>query len=165
MTPGAMKEKTMRRGGGQWAIAMSIAMLGLVADRAAPAQGVGFLTEQQRLASYCTGVFEARMRDLNDFIKVDCAGPRRKECDRAADELGRAQIMDRRLWAYLTRDIFASKDQGPRERALAYAAMTKGGDDWAACKRHSPQADADRYPACREPQGCLDPARFQFLPP
>ncbi len=40
----------------------------------AGAQGVGFLTEQERLASYCAGVSEARMRDMGEFLKNQCAG-------------------------------------------------------------------------------------------
>ncbi len=129
------------------------------------AQALGFLTEQQRLASYCTGVSEVRLRELGDFIKNDCAGSTRKECVNAADELGRAQIMDRRLWTYLTTQIFASKEQGPRERALAYGAMTKGSDDWTACQRRLPRTNADDLPACRESRGCLIGTRFSFLPP
>lgn len=154
----------MRRVWGWCVIAVSIA-LGIATADTSFAQGVGFLTEQQRLASYCTGVSEARMRELNDFIKIDCAGSKRKECERAADELGRAQIMDRRLWSYLMSQIFASKEQGPRERALAYSAMTKGGDDWAACKRRPSRSDPDNFPACRDSRGCLIIERFSFLPP
>jgi len=36
----------------------------MLAASQAVAQGVGFLTEQERLASYCAGVSESRMRDL-----------------------------------------------------------------------------------------------------
>ncbi|SJZ87381.1 hypothetical protein SAMN02745126_02655 [Enhydrobacter aerosaccus] len=146
-------------------VAVMVTMLALWDRGASLAQGVGFLTEQQRLASYCTGVSEARLRDLNDFLKIDCAGSKRKECVTAADELGRAQIMDRRLWAYLTKEIFTSKDQGPRERALAYSQMTRGSDNWLACKRRPPRTDPDNLPACRESRGCLIEERFSFLPP
>ena len=145
---------------------IAVAMvLALWAGSDSLAQGVGFLTEQQRLASYCTGVSEARVRELNDFLKVDCAGSKRKECAAAADELARAQVMDRRLWAYLMKEIFTSKDQGPRERALSYGQMTKGGDDWVACKRRPPRTDPDSLPVCRESRGCLIGERFSFLPP
>src|SRR5213078_947378 len=77
----------------------------------AAAQGVGFLTEQERLASYCAGVSESRMRELDEFLKSKCAGSGRKECRESLDELVRAQRMDRRLWAYLTAQIFTSKQQ------------------------------------------------------
>ena len=51
------------------------------------AQGVGFLTEQERLASYCAGVSEARIRELDWFLKSKCAGSDRKECRDGLDEL------------------------------------------------------------------------------
>ena len=54
----------------------------------ARAQGVGFLTEQERLASYCAGVSEARMLDMNDFLKGQCTGSStRKECRDTAEAL------------------------------------------------------------------------------
>ena len=102
--------------------------LGLAAwASAARAQGVGFLTEQARLASYCAGVSEARMLDMNDFLKGQCAGnSTRKECRDTAEALEPAKIRDRRLWDYLTRQIFTSKEQGSRERALAQRSIAKG---------------------------------------
>jgi hypothetical protein len=129
------------------------------------AQGVGFLTEQERLASYCAGVSEARMRELDGFQKNKCAGSDRKECRDGLDELVRAQRMDRRLWAYLTGQIFTSKEQGPKEKALSQKEMARGSDDWLACKRRGPDQRADDLLICRESQGCLIDARFSFLPP
>src|SRR5260370_27939164 len=108
----------------------------------AAAQGVGFLTEQERLASYCVGVSEARMRELDEFLKNKCAGSDRKECRDNLDELVRAQRMDRRLWAYLTSQIFTSKEQGPKEKTLSQKEMARGGDDWLACKRRRAQQRA-----------------------
>jgi hypothetical protein len=113
------------------------------------AQGVGFLTEQERLASYCAGVSEVRMRELDEFLKNKCSGSDRKECRDSLDELVRAQRMDRRLWAYLTSQIFTSKEQGPKEKTLSQKEMARGSDDLLIC---------------RESQGCLIDARFSFLP-
>lgn len=132
---------------------------------AAAAQGVGFLTEQQRLASYCTGVSEARMRGLTDFLKNQCTGSSRKECRDAQADLDKAQAMDRRLWAYIMEQIFNSTDQGPREKLLAQKAMSKGSDDWVACEHRSSDQKSDDLLVCRESQGCLIGARFSFLPP
>jgi hypothetical protein len=129
------------------------------------AQGVGFLTEQQRLASYCAGVTESRMRELSDFLKNDCAGSKRGECTAATEDLARAQTLDRRLWAYLTANIFASKEQGPLERALAQRSMDKGATDWGTCKRRPGRTDGDELAACRESRGCQIETRFSFLPP
>jgi len=129
------------------------------------AQGVGFLTEQERLASYCAGVSEARMRELDEFLKAKCAGSDRKECRDTLDELVRAQRSDRRLWAYLTSQIFTSKEQGPKEKALSQKEMARGSDDWLACKRRNPNQPSDDLLICRESQGCLIDARFGFLPP
>ncbi len=69
---------------------LAVAGLAIVASQAA-AQGVGFLTEQERLASYCAGVSEARMRELDEFLKSKCIGSDRKECRDGLDELVRAQ--------------------------------------------------------------------------
>jgi hypothetical protein len=129
------------------------------------AQGVGFLTEQKRLASYCAGVSEARMRELDEFLKTKCPGSDRKECRDSLDELVRAQRMDRRLWAYLTNQIFTSKEQGPKEKTLSQKEMARGSDDWLACKRRRPDQRPDDLLICRESQGCLIDARFSFLPP
>ena len=73
--------------------------------------------------------------------------------------------MDRRLWAYLTAQIFTSNEQGPREKELAQRAMVKGNDDWLACKRRAPDKTAEELLICRESQGCLIGPRFSFLPP
>ena len=86
---------------------------------AAGAQGVGFLTEQERLASYCAGVSEARMRDMSEFLKNQCAGSKRRECREMAEELEKAKVRDRRLWDYLTRQIITSREQGKREKTLS----------------------------------------------
>jgi hypothetical protein len=136
----------------------------LVASQAT-AQGVGFLTEQERLASYCAGVSEARLRDLDEFLKDQCAGSDRKDCRASRDELARTQRMDRRLWAYLATRIFTSKEQGPKEKSLSQKEVARGSDDWLACKRRRPDRKADDLLICRESQGCLIDARFSFLPP
>ena len=80
------------------------------------------------------------------------------------DELERAQKMDRRLWAYLTAQIFNSKDHGPKEKLLSQTEMSRGSDDWLGCKRRSPDKPAEDLLICRESQGCLIDARFSFLP-
>jgi hypothetical protein len=144
-----------------------VAVIGLgfaVWAPAARAQGVGFLTEQERLASYCAGVSEARMLSMNDFLKAQCAdGTTRKECRETTEELERARIRDRRLWDYLTRQIFTSRDQGNRERTLAQRVIAKGNGDWLACKLRDPTKRADDLLVCRDTQGCLIDARFGFL--
>jgi len=90
-----------------------LAGLGLAAANAtAEAQGVGFLTENERLASYCAGVSEARLREMGEFLKAQCIGSTRKECREVSDELEKAKVRERRLWDYLTRQIFTS----PREQ-------------------------------------------------
>lgn len=131
----------------------------------AAAQGVGFLTENERLASYCAGVSEARMRDLSEFLKDQCAGSKRRECRETAAELEKAQIRDRRLWDYLARQIITSRDQGRREKALSSNAIAKGNSDWMACKQRDPGKPAEELLVCRESQGCLIDARFGFLDP
>ena len=154
----------MRRGRRLLALA-GLAMAGLaMATSLAIAQGVGFLTEQERLASYCAGVSEARMRELDGFLKNKCAGSDRKECRDSLDELERAQKMDRRLWGYLTGQIFTSKEHGPKEKLLSQTEMARGSDDWLGCKRRSPDKRAEDLLICRESQGCLIDARFSFLP-
>lgn len=127
------------------------------------AQGVGFLTEQERLASYCAGVSEARMRDMSEFLKTSCASSSRRECRETAEELDKAKARDRRLWDYLARQIINSREQGRREKALSTAAIAKGDSDWLACKRRDPRKPAEELLACRESQGCLMDARFGFL--
>jgi hypothetical protein len=85
------------------------------------AQGVGFLTEQERLASYCAGVSEARMRELDEFLKNKCAGSDRKECRDSIDELARAQRMDRGYGptSPARSSPPRSRGQGPKEKALS----------------------------------------------
>jgi hypothetical protein len=143
-----------------------VAVAGLaMATSPAIAQGVGFLTEQERLASYCAGVSEARMRELDMFLKGKCTGSDRKECRDSLDDLERAHKMDRRLWAYLTAQIFTSKEHGPKEKLLSQTEMGRGSDDWLGCKRRSPDKRAEDLLICRESQGCLIDTRFSFLPP
>ena len=137
----------------------------MLAASQAVAQGVGFLTEQERLASYCAGVSESRMRDLAEFLKSQCASSDRKECRESLDELVRAQRFDRRLWAYLAAQIFTAKGQGPREKTLSQKEVSRGSDDWLACKRRQPGQGPDDLLVCRESRGCLIDARFSFLPP
>lgn len=129
----------------------------------AGAQGVGFLTEHERLASYCAGVSEARLRDMSEFLKSQCANPERRQCREVAEELEKAKISDRRLWDYLTRQIITSRDQGKRERTLSIATIAAGGSDWLTCKQRDVRKPAEELLACRETQGCLIEARFGFL--
>lgn len=144
-----------------------LAVIGLGFAAWAPtahAQGVGFLTEQQRLASYCAGVSEARMLEMNDFLKGQCTGKStRKECRDTAEELEKAKIRDRRLWDYLTRQIFTSRDQGSRERTLAQKSIAKGNSDWLGCKLRDPTKRPEDLLICRESRGCMIDARFGFL--
>jgi len=149
----------MKYGSWLWTVP---AVIGIAS--AAVAQPLSFLTEQQKLASYCAGVSETRLRELGEFIKNDCANPKRRECVKANDDLVKAQIMERRLWAYLD-PLLQSKDFGARQKMLSQQSMAKGGDDWTACKRRPPGQQADDLPACRESMGCLIDARFMFLPP
>jgi hypothetical protein len=130
---------------------------------AAGAQGVGFLTEQERLASYCAGVSEARMRDMSEFLKNQCAGSKRRECRETAEELEKAKVRDRRLWDYLTRQIITSREQGKRERTLSTNTIAKGNNDWLTCKQRDPRKPAEDLLVCRESRGCLMDARFGFL--
>lgn len=130
----------------------------------ARAQGVGFLTEQERLASYCAGVSEARMLDMNDFLKGQCSGnSTRKECRDTAEALAQAKIRDRRLWDYLARQVFTSRDRGSRERTLAQKSIAKGNSDWLACKLRDPARRPEELLVCRDSQGCQIDARFGFL--
>jgi|KBSMisStaDraftv2_1062788.scaffolds.fasta_scaffold1385343_1 hypothetical protein len=141
-----------------------VAGLGLALWAAiAGAQGVGFLTEQERLASYCAGVSEARVRDMELFLKEQCAASSRRDCRDTAQALQQAKLRDRRLWDYLTRQIFTSRDQGRRERTLAQTQIAKGNDDWLACKRRDPAKRAEELLVCRDSQGCLIDVRFGFL--
>ncbi len=148
----------MKRGG--WLLAIAVA----AGAAAAAAQDVGFLTEPQRLASYCAGVSEARMRQLENFIKTQCAGSKRKECRDAESDFDKAKIMDRRLWSFLTTEIINSPDQGPKGKAWSQRVMMQGSDDWVSCQKR-PAGQRDTTLPCREAQGCLIEARFRFLPP
>jgi hypothetical protein len=131
---------------------------------AARAQSVGFLTEQERLASYCAGVSEARMLEMNDFLKGQCTGnSTRKECRDTAEELEKAKIRDRRLWDYLTRQILTSRERGDREKTLAQRSIAKGNSDWMACKMRDPTKRPEDLLVCRDSQGCQIDARFGFL--
>lgn len=141
---------------------LAIACVALGAPAAA-AQGVGFLTEHERLASYCAGVSEARLRDMTEFLQRQCAGSTRRDCREMAEELEKAKVRDRRLWDYLTRQIIASRDQGAREKALSTRAIAKGNNDWLACRQRDPRKPAEDLLACRESQGCLMDVRFGFL--
>jgi hypothetical protein len=142
----------------------TVAGLGLVLWAAvAGAQGVGFLTEQERLASYCAGVSEARMRNMELFLKEQCIGSTRRECKDAAEALDQAKVRDRRLWDYLTRQIFTSRDQGRKERTLAQKQIAKGNDDFLTCRRRDPTKRPEDLLVCRDSQGCQIDARFDFL--
>ncbi|HSI02245.1 MAG TPA: hypothetical protein VLA02_16720 [Reyranella sp.] len=143
-----------------------LAGLGLAATiPTAEAQGVGFLTENERRASYCAGVSEARLREVGEFLKAQCADSNRKECREASDALETARIRDHRLWDYLTRQIFTSRDQGKREKRLAETAIAKGTGDWLACKRRDFGKPAHDLLVWRDSEGCLIDARFGFLDP
>lgn len=129
----------------------------------ASAQGVGFLTENERLASYCAGVAEARMRDMAEFLANQCTGSTRRECRETAAELEKTKVRDQRLWDYLTRQIITSREQGKREKTLSQTMIAKGNNDWLTCKRRDPRKPAEELLVCRESQGCLIEARFGFL--
>ncbi len=129
----------------------------------AMAQPVGFLTEQQRLASYCAGVSEARMRQLATFLKTECASSTRKPCREAQADLDKQKIMDRRLWDFLRTEVYTSKDEGKDEKKWSITVMSRGSDDWRMCQSR-PADQRDTLP-CREANGCLIQARFRFLPP
>jgi hypothetical protein len=143
-----------------WLLAIT-ATAGVAA--AALAQPVGFLTEQQRLASYCAGVSEARMRQLETFIKSECASSQRRECREATDNLDKQKVMDRRLWDFLKEEIYNNKDQGKNERKWSITVMSRGSDDWTSCQRLPVNQRGDTLP-CREANGCLIDTRFRFLP-
>jgi hypothetical protein len=103
------------------------------------------------------------MRELGELLKGDCAASTRRECKDVAGTLEQARLRDRRLWDYLTRQIFTSRDQGRRERTLAQTQIAKGNDDWLTCKRRDPTKRPEELLVCREVQGCLIDARFGFL--
>jgi hypothetical protein len=146
--------------GSRWvAIGLGLALWPAVAG----AQGVGFLTEQERLASYCAGISEARMRSMTLFLKEQCAGSTRRECKDTAEALDQSKVRDRRLWDYLTRQIFTSRDQGRKERTLAQKQIAKGNDDFFTCQRRDPTKRPEDLLACRESMGCQIDARFGFL--
>ncbi len=102
------------------------------------AQGVGFLTEQERLASYCAGVFEARMRDMSEFLKNQCAGSTRREC-RAMAEDSRRRRCTIAACGTIARQIIASREQGKREKALSTNTIAKGHNDWLTSKQRDPR--------------------------
>jgi hypothetical protein len=124
-----------------------------------------FLTEQERLVSYCAGVSESRVRAFNEFLKAQCSESGRRECKDAAADLQKAETFDRRLWAYLTEKIFTSNERGEAAKSLAPKMTAQGSDDWFACQHRQPNQRPDDLLACRETQGCLIDARFSFLPP
>jgi len=57
----------------------------------AMAQGAGFLTEQERLASYCAGVSETRMRELTSSSRASAPAP-----------TARNAVMDWTIWCVLS---------------------------------------------------------------
>lgn len=145
-------------------VCLTIVGLGIALGAAvAAAQGVGFLTEQERLASYCAGVSEARMRGMALFLREQCANSTRRECKDSAESLEQAKVRDKRLWDYLTRQIFTSRDQGRRERTLAQKQIAKGNEDVMTCQRRDPTKRPEELLVCRDSQGCLIDARFGFL--
>jgi hypothetical protein len=145
-------------------VCLTLAASGLALWAAvAGAQGVGFLTEQERLATYCAGVSEARMRSMELFLKEQCASSTRRECKDVAEQLATAKVRDKRLWDYMTRQIFTSRDQGRRERTLAQNQIAKGSNDWMSCERRDPTKRPEDLLICRDSQGCLIDARFGFL--
>lgn len=146
-----------------WRLCLAAGMSLALGVAAAEAQGVGFLTEQERLASYCAGVSEARMREMTEFLKTQCTGSSRKECREVGEELEKAKVRDRRLWDYLTRQIFTSRDQGRREKALAQNSIAKGNNDYLACKRRDFGQPPESLLVCRDSDGCQIDARFGFL--
>lgn len=144
-----------------WAVAIA-AVAGIAV--AALAQPVSFLTTEQRLASYCAGVSESRVRQLEAFLKTECASSQRKECRETREDLDKQKIMDRRLWQFLTTEIIESKDIDAKAKAWSQTVMARGGDDWTMCQRRPADQRGDTLP-CREANSCLIEARFRFLPP
>jgi hypothetical protein len=134
-----------------------------MASQPAGAQGVGFLTENERLASYCAGVSEARMREMSEFLKSQCASSSRRECRETTEELEKTRVRDQRLWDYLTRQIVNSRDHGRREKRLMEASIAKGNADWLACKRREFGKRPEELLVCRDTEGCRIDARFDFL--
>lgn len=132
---------------------------------AARAQAPSFLTEEEKLVSYCAGVSESRMRALDQFLKNQCANSTRRECKDAAADLARAKKLDVRLWAFLTEKIYTSDERGKSAKELAPKMTAKGSDDWFTCQHRLPTQRPDDLLACRETQGCQVEARFPFLPP
>ena len=132
---------------------------------AARAQAPTFLTEEEKLVSYCAGVSESRMRALDQFLKTQCAASTRRECKDAAADLARAKKLDVRLWAFLTEKIYTSDERGKSAKDLAPKMTAKGSDDWFACQHRLPTQRPDDLLACRETQGCQVESRFSFLPP
>ncbi len=131
----------------------------------AGAQSPSFLTEEEKLVSYCAGVSESRMRSLETFLKTQCAASTRRECKDASADLARAKQLDVRLWAYLTEKIYTSDERGKSAKDLAPKMTAKGSDDWFTCQHRLPTQRPDDLLACRETQGCQVEERFPFLPP
>ncbi len=131
---------------------------------AAVAQPPSFLTEEERLVSYCAGVSESRIRSLDQFLKIQCAASTRRECKDADADLKRAKKLDARMWVFLTEKIYTSDERGKSAKELAPKMTAKGSDDWFACQHRLPTQRPDDLLACRETQGCQIEARFKFLP-
>ena len=103
------------------------------------------------------------MRSLELFLKEQCASSTRRECKDVAEQLETAKVRDKRLWDYLTRQIFTSRDQGRRERTLAQRQIAKGNDDFLSCERRDFGKRPEDLLVCRDSQGCQIDARFGFL--
>ncbi|MFI5000191.1 MAG: hypothetical protein ACHQK9_09960 [Reyranellales bacterium] len=140
------------------AVAMTVALAS-----AAGAQSPTFLTEEERLVSYCAGVSESRIRSIEEFLKAQCATSTRRECKDAASDLQKAKTLDRKFWAYLTEKIYTSDERGPEAKVLAPKMTAKGSDDWFACQHRPATQRPDDLLACRETQGCQVEKRFLFL--
>ena len=148
-----------------WLRLLAAAAMTSVMATSADAQSPSFLTEEERLVSYCAGVSESRMRSLDQFLKTQCAASTRRECKDAAADLARAKKLDVRLWAFLTEKIYTSDERGKSAKNLAPKMTAKGSDDWFTCQHRLPNQRPDDLLACRETQGCQVEARFSFLPP
>ena len=148
-----------------WLRLLAAAAMTSVMATSADAQSPSFLTEEERLVSYCAGVSESRMRSLDQFLKTQCAASTRRECKDAAADLARAKKLDVRLWAFLTEKIYTSDERGKSAKDLAPKMTAKGSDDWFTCQHRLPTQRPDDLLACRETQACQVEARFSFLPP
>lgn len=124
-----------------------------------------FIGEQERLASYCAGYHEARVRELNGYLKLRCESSTSRECKAAAAELDRIQKLDARIWAFLTTQLYTAKDRSELEKAQGRKAFEKGSEDTMTCRTRGPDKRAEDLLACRETQGCTYDGRFPFLAP